>query len=57
MSEATLKVTFPADSFNKNDRLHFELRLMELVKKFGWKWTGQGQEINTGIRDITFVKK
>ena len=58
MPDFTLKITFPAEAFkNNNERLHFELRLMEVCKKFDWSWMGQGQEIKTGTRDITFVKR
>ena len=34
---------------------YFDKEIRELGKKYGIKWQGQGMEIKTGIRDISFV--
>ena len=31
--------------------------LTELLKEYGWKWSGSGIESETGLRDIGFYKK
>ena len=30
--------------------------LKKLLKEYGWKWSGQGVESETGVRDIGFYK-
>lgn len=33
---------------------YFDKDMRDLAKKYGIKWHGQGMEIGTGIRDISF---
>jgi len=53
MSLKKLKVTYVCrDKGEINE--YFDKEIRELGKKYGIVWNGQGMEIETGIRDISF---
>ena len=52
-----LKIVFDKEDMPQKDRMAFEKQLRILCEQGGWTWTGQGTDLTTGKRDITFVKE
>lgn len=62
MKLTDLKVLIYFQDLDKVPRGHridtrFEDELRDLLKKYGWRWSGQGTDLENGVRDISFVRR